>query len=489
MSEFNEFDSETFGSGENTSVTNAGEASASEDFVFAEDNREHTSDVRTETPEVDSYLKEHGFTENTESEKPVKKKKHIFEKALAFVAAAVLFGAVACGAFLGIRSFVDDKKEEANGVVWGTADTGGTETESTAVTAELTQTANVTVSSTAASTVDVSSVAAAVMPSVVAINCYEETTSYYGFYFGGGSSEGETSEELAGSGSGIIIGQNDTEVLIVTNYHVIEGASRISIEFVDGNAVDATVKGTASSSDLAVVSVAFADMQSSTIDEIRIARIGNSDEVEIGQMAIAIGNALGYGQSVTVGYISAKDRQITVDNVNYTLIQTDAAINPGNSGGALLNINGEVIGINSVKYSDSSVEGMGFAIPISNITDLIEELSTREVLSESERGYLGIQAGKDVTSEHAALFGISAGVYVNSVEEDSPADKAGIEAGDIITKIDDTDITCMTDLTGYLSYTKAGTKVTVTVERASRRGYETKEITVTLGNRPTDLNS
>lgn len=451
-----------------------------------------TQEATGETVE-DSYLKELGFGQKEEEKpaKPVKKKKHIFEKALAFVAAAVLFGAVAGGVFLGVKSIVDDKKDSpAQTASQKDSESGKQVSDKEAVTAELTQTSTVPVSTTDASAVDVSSVAASVMPSVVAINCYEEVSSYnYGFYFGNSqdnSGESESSEELAGSGSGIIIGQNDTEVLIVTNYHVIEGASRISIEFVDGKSVDATVKGTASSSDLAVVAVAFADMESDTIDQIRIARMGNSDDVQIGQMAIAIGNAMGYGQSVTVGYISAKDREVTVDNVNYTLIQTDAAINPGNSGGALLNINGEVIGINSVKLSDSSVEGMGFAIPISNIEDLIEELSTREVLSESEQGYLGIQAGRDITSDYASLFGISAGVYVNEVEENSPADDAGLEAGDIITKIDDTDITSMSDLKNFLSYTKAGTKVTVTVQRASRRGYEAKELTVTLGNRPNE---
>ncbi len=446
--------------------------------------------VEKETAEnEDSYLKELE-QRNEKAQKPKKKRKHYFEKALAFVAAAVLFGAIAGGSFVGIKTLIDQKQEvnveegaKPNNQVEPTKTVGVT--DAVIGTTDTVQVAN----KTEVSAVDVSSVVSSVMPSVVSINCYQMKSSYsYGFGFGGGNNQNsEQSETLAGSGSGIIIGQNENEVLIVTNYHVIEGASRISIEFVDGKSLDATVKGTASSSDLAVVAVSFGDMEQETVDAIRIARMGNSDEVQIGQMAIAIGNALGYGQSVTVGYISAKDRQITIDNVTYTLIQTDAAINPGNSGGALLNVNGEVIGINSVKYSDSSVEGMGFAIPISNITELIEELSNRVELADSEKGYLGIQASRDITSDYAMIFGISSGVYVSSVQEDSPAEKGGVKAGDIIVEIDGNAISSMDDLTSFLSYTPAGTEVTLVVQRVEGRKYVSKELTVTLGNRPSEV--
>lgn len=424
-----------------------------------------------------------------ENRKP-EKKQSFLQKASLFLVSAVLFGAIAGGVFVGVKAVSEhfsEKKETAQ-MAEGQSETdgylkaqpGNYELGTTATVKEEKEdgaSGNVTA-------VDVSDIVDSVMPAVVAINCYKNN-SYTNPFFGGGSSDG--SLVLAGSGSGIIIGQNETEVLIVTNNHVIDGAARISLEFVDGTTAEATVKGTEPSSDLAVVAVPFASLEESTIAGIRIARLGNSDDVKIGQMAIAIGNALGYGQSVTVGYISAKERQVTVDNVTYTLIQTDAAINPGNSGGALLNVKGEVIGINSVKYSDSSVEGMGFAIPISNIVDLIEELSNREELSEDEYGFLGISNGKDITSEYANMLGISQGVYVRQIVEDSPAEDAGMFAGDIITRVDNTKITCMSDLQNFLSYTKAGTEVTITVQRMAQGEYEEIELTVTLGRRPSDV--
>lgn len=437
-------------------------------------------DTTVETAEEpDDYLAQFTQPTNPPTVNP-RKKSRVLERVSIFIVAAILFGGIAGGVFVGIQALSNrlgspsnqtkekeySKQEAQHNPLQG-YNIGNTDSIVTGQYNEV-------------SAVDVSAIVESVMPAVVAINCYEtETNPFWG------NSSGKL--ELSGSGSGIIIGQNETEVLIVTNNHVISGAEKISIEFVDGSAVDATVKGTEPSSDLAVVAVPFSGLQESTAKSIRIARLGNSDEVKIGQMAIAIGNALGYGQSVTVGYISAKERQVQVENVIYTLIQTDAAINPGNSGGALLNANGEVIGINSVKYSNSSVEGMGFAIPISNIVDLIGELSNREVLPEEEHGFLGIYRSKDISSDYANLLGISQGVYVNRVEKDSPAEKGGMYAGDIITQIDSTIITCSADLENFLSYTKAGTKVTVKVQRMVDGDYKEMNLEITLGSRPDNL--
>ena len=450
------------------------------------------SKSREPEPVVDVYLANLAAKPKEENKK--KSRSFLYRASLFFVS-AVLFGAIAGGVFIGVKALSDHfsaKQDEGTKIVEGQSETDTYPRNESSYQLGTTETVSDDKEtdedgeSTAATAVDVSDIVTSVMPAVVAINCYAEN-SYTNPFFG---NSGDSSLVLAGSGSGIIIGQNDTEVLVVTNNHVIDGAAMISLEFVDGTTAEASIKGTAPSSDLAVVSVPFASLSESTIASIRIARLGNSDDVKIGQMAIAIGNALGYGQSVTVGYISAKEREVTVDNVTYTLIQTDAAINPGNSGGALLNTNGEVIGINSVKYSDSSVEGMGFAIPISNIVDLIEELSSREELSEDEYGFLGISNGTDITSEYANMLGISQGVYVRQVVEDSPAEAAGMYAGDIITKIDSTIITGMSDLQNFLSYTKAGTTVTVVVQRmvpGSQTAYEEVELTVTLGTRPSDL--
>ncbi len=434
----------------------------------------------------DEYLEAMGSVEN--KEKPVKKQHSFFEKASLLVVSAVLFGAIAGGVFVGVTAldrYFEEKKAPKDKIeLDGTSETDENEKDdSTPV--EIPETGVVDREDEAdamqVSVMDVSSVVESVMPAVVAINCYSSYSwnNWYG-------REEESSEVMSGAGSGIIVGQNEKEILIVTNNHVIEGASRIAIEFVDGTSVDGTVKGTAPSSDLAVVTVRFDAMDEETLSTIRVARLGNSDEVVVGQMAIAIGNALGYGQSVTVGYISAKDRQVTVENVTYTLIQTDAAINPGNSGGALLNKYGEVIGINSVKYSDSEVEGMGFAIPISNIAEIIADLSTREEVEESEQGYLGIQVGKDISQEYANMLGIPQGLYVSDVVKNSPAHKGGLYVGDIIVKVDKITIAGMDDLKSFLSHTKAGTEVTIVVQRLKDGEYVEVSLQVTLGNKPTE---
>lgn len=341
----------------------------------------------------------------------------------------------------------------------------------------------------ATSVTDVSSVVEAVMPSVVSITNLSTTQVQVPDYFsgfGGGTQGGNIYEqEQESSGSGIIIGKNDSELLIVTNNHVVSDATTLSVGFVDGSVVEAKIKGTDSDTDLAVIAVSLEDIDSNTLNEIKIAELGDSDELKVGQAAIAIGNALGYGQSVTTGVISAVDREVTVDNVTSSLIQTDAAINPGNSGGALLNMQGQVIGINSVKYASTEVEGMGYSIPISTAIPIIEELvtmETRDKVDSADTGYLGI-AGVDVSEEAASTYNMPTGVYVAQVVEGSAAETAGIKKGDIITKFDGSSVTSMESLQDALQYYAAGSTVVITVQTAQDGEYQEKDITVTLGRK------
>ncbi|BBF41575.1 serine protease, DegP/HtrA, do-like [Lachnospiraceae bacterium KM106-2] len=320
----------------------------------------------------------------------------------------------------------------------------------------------------------VSDVVDAVMPSIVSINVKANVQSNY---------FGQTVEqEQEGSGSGIIIGQNSSEILIATNNHVVDGANSLEVVFSDEKTVTATVKGTDSSNDLAVVSVPTKNVENSTLKKIKIATLGKSDEVKAGEMVIAIGNALGYGQSVTVGYISAVNRTVQTEDYTMKLLQTDAAINPGNSGGALLNASGQVIGINSVKFSDESVEGMGYAIPITYAVPIIQELMNSEPISESEQAYLGIY-GQDVTETLAQRFGLPEGVYVTDISTGSPAAKGGIEKGDVIVKFGDREVSTMTELQKLISNKRAGTEVTITVKRSNGSTYKEKEIKITLGKK------
>lgn len=324
-------------------------------------------------------------------------------------------------------------------------------------------------------TSDVSEVVENVMPSIVAINSV--VTNVSSDFFGR-----QYSQEVPGSGSGIIIGQNDSEILIATNNHVIDGASKVEIVFSDKSKASAKVKGTAPSSDLAVVSVNINDLDKDTIKNIKIATLGNSENVKLGEMAIAIGNALGYGQSVTVGYISALNREVEIEGVNLKLIQTDAAINPGNSGGALLNSKGEVIGINSVKYVDESVESIGYAIPISDAIPIINNLMNRTTLVEKDRAYLGV-SGKDVTDVYSQAFGMPIGFYVGQVDEGSAAEKAGIKVGDIIVAINDIGIENMQELQDTLIYTKGGSTGTITVKSLVNGEYKEKVLEITFDYR------
>lgn len=347
---------------------------------------------------------------------------------------------------------------------------------------------------------DVSDVVSDVMNSVVAItnttlvqsNYYDNFSYFYGYGFGNndGNNNGQSYEEQS-AGSGIIVEQTDTELLVVTNNHVVEGADSLSIQFVDGESVEGSVKGTDTKADVAVVAIKLSDIKESTLKTIKKATLGNSDEVTVGEGVIAIGNALGYGQSVTSGIISAKDREVTFDNNNtMKLLQTDAAINGGNSGGALINAKGEVIGINVAKYSSSStsssasVEGMGFAIPISSVTDIINNLEQRETrskVSSDEKGYLGIQ-GYSVTSDAVEQYSMPEGVYVYAVTDGAAAAKAGIVATDVIVGFDGQTVNSMDDLQSILEYYKAGETVTVKVAYRDGRDYKEKDVSLTLSS-------
>ena len=317
------------------------------------------------------------------------------------------------------------------------------------------------------------------MPAIVAITSTTKGADYYdlfGQYYQG--------QDTTSCGSGFIVGQNEKELLIATNNHVIDGAKTISVQFIDGEVYEAEKKGADSTNDLAVIAVKTAKIKKTTMSKIKIADLGNSSEVKVGEKVIAIGNALGYGQSVTVGYISAKDREITESSENngsqnkIKAIQTDAAINPGNSGGALINMKGQVIGINSAKIADSAVEGVGYAIPISVATPIIDELMNREALEDSEKGYLGI-SGQTVTDAGKA-YNVPYGVYVSEVAKGGAADKAGIKVNDVITAVNKMEVTTMESLQEKINSYRKGTKVEITLKRSNNGGYAEKKVTVTL---------
>lgn len=322
---------------------------------------------------------------------------------------------------------------------------------------------------------DVTEVVAKVMPSIVSITNHLTYDYYY------------YTRDADASGSGIIIGANENELLVVTNYHVIEGNNGITVTFADGTDAAAQVKGTDASRDLAVIAVRNEDLEQKTLERIAIAEMGDSDSLKVGEPVIAIGNALGYGQSVTTGVVSALNREMDMDNVSGTFIQTDAAINPGNSGGALLNINGEVIGINSNKIGSSIVEGMGYAIPISAARPIIDELSlkeTRTLLPEEEQGYLGI-SGATTTTQEIIYYGYPEGVYVAKVYEDTAAEEAGVQQGDFIVSFDGEPVRSMQGLADRLCYYAAGTTVEIEVmrPRQNARGYREITLEVTLGSK------
>lgn len=378
------------------------------------------------------------------------------------VCTGLVFGVVASAAF--------QTSNIVAGKVLGTTQT----TNKTAKTTTTANSAKLTTSSNSSSgTANVTEVAKNAMPSIVSIinMSVQEVQNFFG---------GTQKQKSESAGSGIIVGQNDSELLIVTNNHVVEGSSTLTVTFIDEESVEADIKGTDSDKDLAVVAVPLSKIKDSTMNKIAVATLGDSDKTQVGDQVIAIGNALGYGQSVTTGIVSAKER--TMDSYDGKLLQTDAAINPGNSGGALLNANGEVIGINSAKIATETVEGIGYAIPVSDVSDLITNLMNQKTkVAESERGYIGIK-GVDVTSDSAQMYNMPTGVYVSEVISGGGAEKAGITKGAVITGIEGTTVDGMDALQEQLQYYKAGEKVKITVQTQSKNGeYEKKDVEVTLG--------
>lgn len=396
------------------------------------------------------------------------------KKIVSFIATAAAFGVIAGLTFTGVN-YLGNRLNNNNTTsvanestlnITSKDDKNSTKIPTTTITSGVVNGAN-----------DVSNLVSQAMPSIVSINCRisETVSDFFGNNY---------EQEAEGSGSGIIVGKNDSELLVATNNHVVDGAKKIMVKFVDNKEVEAVVKGKDSTADLAVLAIKLSDINKETVGKIKVAVLGDSDKVKVGQMAVAIGNALGYGQSVTVGYISAKDRTVQVStNQKLVLLQTDAAINPGNSGGALLNANGEVIGINSAKTAANEVEGMGYAIPISKATPIIDELVKREVITEAEQGYLGV-TGADITDEDIQKFNLPAGVSIATVVKDGPADKAGLKHGDIITKVNGSEVTSFTQLKEKVNSNKIGTKLTIIYMRSDDGEYKEKEATVVLGKRP-----
>lgn len=385
------------------------------------------------------------------------------KRIIKLAAGAAVFGIVAGTTFQGVNM--------ATGHLFGA---GEQVVQEQADSSEKLSTTNV-VNASDSGTADVTQIADQVLPSIVAIDVTQQMTGYTPF-------GRQQSEEASGSGSGIIIAEKDDKLYIATNNHVVQDADDVTIRFANEKTAKAEIKGTDSSHDLAVVEVSTKELSEDTRSAIKIATIGDSSTTKVGEQAIAIGNALGYGTSVTVGYISAKDREIDMeDSSSIKLLQTDAAINPGNSGGALVNSKGEVIGINSSKFASEEIEGMGFAIPMKTAEPILTKLMNQEKVSEAEQAYLGI-TGRDVTSEYAE-YGMPEGIYVAEVSSGSPAEKAGLKRGSIITKINDDEVKTTAELQEKLSQCKAGDKGTITVQINDGGEYREKEITVTFGKK------
>lgn len=462
------------------------------------DNYSQQTDNSSSSPASNGGYQEYYYTagnkySQTIDVNPSKKKKKnggFGKKAASAACLGLVFG-ITAGAVFSVPAYMSTKElKQARQELAQIQES--METAETPSSASLSTTANALSASNAAysagNNANVAAIAESCLPSVVSITNkgVTELRTFFGTY----------QQDTESSGSGIIIGENDTELLIVTNYHVISGSSELSVVFSydedsdEPSLVSAKVKGYDQDKDLAVISVSRDDITDEMRSQIKIATIGDSSTLALGQEVVAIGNALGYGQSVTTGIISALNREVTVtdDNGNTItnkLIQTDAAINPGNSGGALLNMNGELIGINSVKVSSSSVEGMGYAIPISDVQSIIEELmlkETRDVVSETAQGYLGI-GGTDVTSEISETYGMPVGIYINTIYDDSPAKAAGLSKGNIITKFDGQTVRSMSDLKTLLTYYRAGETVNIIAMVQGADGYTEQTYTITLGTK------
>ena len=422
----------------------------------------------------------------------------IAKKGLTFSLCAVLAGGLAAGSFEGVNKLAGWSGATTVEAASNKDETTLTYAKSEKKDADASDSKSDTgkdTGSTAKGSLDVSEIVSEALPSIVSITTksVQEVQNYFGMYGMYGYAPQQQEQEVEGSGSGIIVGKNDDELLIATNYHVVEGADTLSVAFTDGNAVEASVKGFDEERDLAVVSVSLDDVEDDTMDAISIANIGSSDDLKVGEQVVAIGNALGYGQSVTTGIVSAKNRRMDSDNNTVTdgsddssdgvnLIQTDAAINPGNSGGALLNMEGEVVGINSAKLASTEVEGMGYAIAISDVTDILQNLmneTSRDKLDDSEHGVLGIE-GSSVSSEAVQMYGIPAGVFVKKVTEGGAADKAGLKANSVITEFNGKAVSSIDQLSEYLSYYEPDEEVELTVQVPHGTSYKEETVKVTL---------
>ena len=422
----------------------------------------------------------------------------IAKKGLTFSLCAVLAGGLAAGSFEGVNKLAGWSGATTVEAASNKDETTLTYAKSEKKDADASDSKSDTgkdTGSTAKGSLDVSEIVSEALPSIVSITTksVQEVQNYFGMYGMYGYAPQQQEQEVEGSGSGIIVGKNDDELLIATNYHVVEGADTLSVAFTDGNAVEASVKGFDEERDLAVVSVSLDDVEDDTMDAISIANIGSSDDLKVGEQVVAIGNALGYGQSVTTGIVSAKNRRMDSDNNTVTdgsddssdgvnLIQTDAAINPGNSGGALLNMEGEVVGINSAKLASTEVEGMGYAIAISDVTDILQNLmneTSRDKLDDSEHGVLGIK-GSSVSSEAVQMYGIPAGVFVKGVTEGGAADKAGLKANSVITEFNGKAVSSTDQLIEYLSYYEPDEEVELTVQIPHGTSYKEETVKVTL---------
>ena len=420
----------------------------------------------------------------------------IAKKGLTFSLCAVLAGGLAAGSFEGVNKLAGWSGATTVEAASNKDETTLTYAKSEKKDADASDSKSDTgkdTGSTAKASLDVSEIVSEALPSIVSITTksVQEVQDYYSMF--GSQYAPSQEQEVQGSGSGIIVGKNDDELLIATNYHVVEGADTLSVAFTDGNAVEASVKGFDEERDLAVVSVSLDDVEDDTMDAVSIANIGSSDDLKVGEQVVAIGNALGYGQSVTTGIVSAKNRRMDSDNNTVTdgsddssdgvnLIQTDAAINPGNSGGALLNMEGEVVGINSAKLASTEVEGMGYAIAISDVTDILQNLmneTSRDKLDDSEHGVLGIK-GSSVSSEAVQMYGIPAGVFVKEVTEGGAADKAGLKANSVITEFNGKTVSSINQLIEYLSYYEPDEEVELTVQVPHGTSYKEETVKVTL---------
>ena len=373
------------------------------------------------------------------------------------IGSALIFGVVAGAAFTGVSVVKDHFWPVSSERIETT--TAGDDTASSGNTTST------------VSAQDVSTVVNKVMPSVVSITGTFQVSSFYGF----------GSQESQGAGSGFLIAETDEKLMIATNNHVVKGATSLTVGFCDDSTVKAEIVGTDADADLAVISVNKKDVSKDTLSEIKVATLGSSDDLKVGEAVVAIGNALGYGQSVTTGVVSAKDREVSFTDGTMTLLQTDAAINPGNSGGILINLKGQVIGINNAKLEDTSVEGMGYAIPISTAKTILDDLMNAGTISTKDAAFLGI-VGKNIDSTYSQALGMPSGIYVSQVINNSPAEKAGIAAGDVITEFEGNRVSTMDGLKSKIAMKKAGSEVKITVKRANQNGeYEEKTIKVTLG--------